>query len=141
MAPGARSAPFRTILKMKPPTETVDATSKQVLIAEDEPVVRLLLQRLLKTWGYRTLLASDGEHAMEVARQHEGEIDLLLSDVTMPGINGHELAEKMTQQRPFLKVILMSGYSHAQVALHRGWKFVQKPFKAETIKKAIETSL
>ncbi len=126
---------------MEPQTETVDATSKQVLIAEDEPVVRLLLNRLLKIWGYRTLLASNGRQAMEVAQQHEGEIDLLLSDVTMPEMNGPELAAKLTERRPFLKVILMSGYSQAQVALRRGWKFVQKPFKPDTIKKAIESSL
>ncbi len=126
---------------MEPQTETVDATSKQVLIAEDEPVVRLLLNRLLKIWGYRTLLASNGKQAMEVAQQHEGEIDLLLSDVTMPEMNGPELAAKLTERRPSLKVILMSGYSQAQVALRRGWKFVQKPFKPATIKEAIEKSL
>ena len=126
---------------MAPPPKNADGLSKQVLIAEDEPVVRLLLQRLLKSWGYRTLSASNGKQAVEMAQQHEGEIDVLLSDITMPEMSGPELAEKLTEQRPFLKVILMSGYSQAQVALRRGWKFVQKPFKPETIKKAIETSL
>ena len=126
---------------MAPPSKSADGTSKQVLIAEDEPVVRLLLQRLLKSWGYRTLSASNGKQAVEMAQQHDGEIDVLLSDITMPEMSGPELAEKLTEQRPFLKVILMSGYSQAQVALRRGWKFVQKPFKPETIKKAIETSL
>ena len=126
---------------MAPPPKNADGLPKQVLIAEDEPVVRLLLQRLLKSWGYRTLSASNGKQAVEMAQQHDGEIDVLLSDITMPEMSGPELAEKLTEQRPFLKVILMSGYSQAQVALRRGWKFVQKPFKPETIKKAIETSL
>ena len=135
---------FRTSsasLKMKTKIDRTEGTSKQVLIAEDEPVVRMLLQRLLKIWGYRTLSASNGKQALEVAQEHDGEIDVLLSDVTMPEMSGPEVAEKLTERRPHLKVILMSGYSQAQIGLRRGWKFVQKPFKPETIKEAIEKSL
>jgi len=128
-------------MQMEFDSKKTDGTSKQVLIAEDEPVIGMLLQRLLKMWGYRTLFASNGKDALEVAKHADGEIDLLLSDVTMPGMNGPELAEKLIEKRPFLKVILMSGFSHVQIALRRGWKFVQKPFKPETIKEAIDTSL
>lgn len=115
--------------------------AKQVLIAEDEPSIRILLQRLLKGWGYRTLVASNGKQALEMAEQHTGDIDLLLSDVTMPEMDGHELADKLTHKRPFIKVILMSGFSHMQVSLRRGWRFVQKPFKPSAIKDALKNLL
>ena len=70
-----------------------DSEAKQILIAEDEPAIRHLLQKLLNHWGYRTLVAHDGKQAIEVAGQHPGDIDLLLSDVTMPEMGGQELAE------------------------------------------------
>ena len=118
-----------------------DSTAKQVLIAEDEPLIRSLLQKFLKMWGYRTLVASDGKEALEVAADHPGDIDLLLSDVTMPGISGPELAEKLTTKRPSLKVILMSGFSRAHVVLQHGWRFVHKPFKPTEIKETVKEVL
>ena len=119
-----------------------DPNAKRILIAEDEPMIRSLLQKFLNRCGYRTLVAQDGKDALEVAEQHPGNIDLLLSDVMMPGMGGPELAEKLTKERPTLKVILMSGFSYAQLIVHRaGWKFVQKPFKPSDIKQKIEEVL
>jgi CheY-like chemotaxis protein len=118
-----------------------DSEAQQILIAEDEPMIRSLLQRLLSRWGYRTLVAHDGKQALEVAENHHGNIDLLLSDVTMPEIGGQELAEKLTQKRPVMKVILMSGYSRFQIVLRRGWEFVQKPFKPSDLKETIKKVL
>jgi two-component system cell cycle sensor histidine kinase/response regulator CckA len=118
-----------------------DYKSKQILIAEDDPFINTMLQRLLKIWGYRTLSACTGRQAMKVAERHEGEIDLLLSDITMPEMGGQELAEKLTAKRPLLKVILTTGYSKAQIVVRKGWKVVQKPFKAQTIMQEIEDSL
>jgi two-component system, cell cycle sensor histidine kinase and response regulator CckA len=118
-----------------------EGTSKQILIAEDEPGVRSLLQLLLKRWGYRTLVAQNGKEALNVAADHPGDIDLLLSDVTMPEMDGPELAEKLTKKRPAIKVILMSGFSHMHVVVQRGWRFVQKPFKPADIKETIEEVL
>jgi len=122
-------------------TNHSDSTSKQVLIADDEPAIRMLLQKSLKMWGYRTLVASSGKQALEVADQHKGDIDLLLSDVTMPEMDGQELAEKLTKKQPFIKVILMSGFSQMQVALRGGWRFIQKPFRPSVIKATIEEIL
>jgi two-component system cell cycle sensor histidine kinase/response regulator CckA len=115
--------------------------AKRVLIAEDEPSIRRLLQLLLKRWGYRTLVASNGKQALEMAAEHTGEIDLLLSDVTMPEMGGQELAEKLTTKRPFIKVILMSGFSRIQVILRKGWKFIQKPFKPAVVKETIRETI
>ena len=117
------------------------STAKQILIAEDEPAVRRLLQRLLKMWGYRTLVAHSGEEALEVAHDHGGNVDLLLSDVTMPKMGGQELAHNLTKKHPAIKVILMSGFSHVQVVLQRGWKFIQKPFTLDDVKKTIKELL
>jgi two-component system, cell cycle sensor histidine kinase and response regulator CckA len=102
--------------------------SKQVLVAEDEPVVRNLMQRLLHSWGYRVLTARNGREAMDISDEHQGEIDLLVSDVIMPEMEGPELAEKLKAKRPRLQVILLSGYSHTRIVLQRRWKFIQKPF-------------
>ena len=78
---------------------------------------------------------------MEIAEGHKGEIDLLVSDVTMPEMEGPELAEKLKAKRPRLQIILLSGYSHAQIVLQRGWKFIQKPFRPQELKAAVEDSL
>jgi DNA-binding NtrC family response regulator len=115
--------------------------SKQVLLAEDEPMVLKLLQRLVHSWGYRVFSARNGREAMEISDQHQGEIDLLVTDVIMPEMEGPELAEKLKAKHPRLQVIFLSGYSHTQVVLQRGWKFMQKPFQTQKLKAAVEDSL
>lgn len=112
--------------------------TKQVLIVDDEPSIRKLLRTLLTRWGYRTLVAQDGKQALEIAAEHPGDIDLLLSDVSMPVMDGQELAETLTKKRPAIKVILMSGYSHFQVVLRLGWHFLQKPFTSSELKDRIK---
>ena len=112
--------------------------SKQVLLAEDEPMVRNLMQRLLHSWGYRVFPAGNGREAMEIAEEHIGPIDLLVSDVTMPEMGGPELAEKLKTKRPRLQVILLSGYSHTEIVLQHGWRFIQKPFQLQELRAAVE---
>lgn len=112
--------------------------AKQILLAEDEPAVRGLLERFLQMWGYRTLVARTGKEALEIAEHHLDDIDVLLADVTMPEMDGLELAEKLTKKRPRIKVILMSGFSNVSLVVERGWKFIQKPFKAAQVKKLLE---
>ena len=115
--------------------------SKQVLLAEDEPMIRNLMQRLLHSWGYRVFAARNGREAMEIAEEHKGPIDLLVSDVTMPEMDGAELAERLKAKRPRLQVILLSGYSHSEIVLQRGWIFIQKPFQMQELRAAVEDSL
>ena len=101
---------------------------KRILLAEDEVQVRRLLERFLAARGYEIVSARNGEEALVKARALTGTIDLLLSDVDMPGINGPMLAETLQAQRSGLKVILMSG-THVVVPSDRpGWEFVRKPF-------------
>ena len=114
--------------------------NKHVLLAEDEPAIRNLMQRLLDSWGYRVFSAGNGREALEIAQEHKGPIHLLVSDVNMPEMEGPELAEKLKAKRPRLRVILVSGYSHTEIVLQRGWKFIQKPFHLEELRAAVEDS-
>jgi two-component system, cell cycle sensor histidine kinase and response regulator CckA len=114
---------------------------KQVLLAEEEPMVRNFLQALFHSWGFRVFSARNGREALEVAAAHKGEIDLLVSDVTIPEIDGQELAAEMADRHPNLKVILLSGYSKALIVLRSGWKLVKKPFQIRDLKGAVEDIL
>jgi CheY-like chemotaxis protein len=102
------------------------------MIVEDEPVVRRLTVRALAERGYHILEAEDGESALAVAREHKGDLQLLITDVVMPGMNGKELADRLTAERPDLRVLYISGYAeHAVVrqgVLVEGIAFLSKPF-------------
>lgn len=110
---------------------------RTVLVAEDEPGVRLPVRRILASHGYRVLEAEDGAAALRIAQGHEGAIDLLLTDVVMPGMNGDELARRMRSVRSGIRVVFMSGYSTEAVATHGvlspGAAFLQKPFTIEEL--------
>jgi two-component system cell cycle sensor histidine kinase/response regulator CckA len=85
--------------------------SETILLVEDEESLRKLTRTMLEQSGFTVLEAQGGLEAMEVARTHTGSIDLLLTDIVMPGINGREVARNLTLARPGLKVVYMSGYS------------------------------
>ncbi len=105
-----------------------------VLIAEDEELVRDLLQRILRREGYKVLLAKDGPTALALAERHAGVIDLLLTDAVMPHMSGRELAKRMLVVRPGLPVLFMSGYAGDNQPLAEpaasAVAFLQKPFVA-----------
>jgi PAS domain S-box-containing protein len=106
--------------------------TETILVAEDESAVRELAGEVLRKFGYTVLEAVDGEDALRIAADHGGVIDLLLTDVVMPGVNGQELAKRLTAQRPGLRVLYMSGYTDNVIAhngiLDPGTCFLQKPF-------------
>jgi CheY-like chemotaxis protein len=88
-----------------------------ILVAEDEPAVRSLVVSALKADGYRVLQASGGTEALQLAATAGGPIHLLLTDATMPGMNGIELARTLAHDRPDLKVLIMSGYTTSAVEI------------------------
>jgi signal transduction histidine kinase/ActR/RegA family two-component response regulator len=92
--------------------------TETVLLAEDEQAVRELVRSMLTTGGYSVLVAGSGEEALAVAGRHPGHIDLLLTDVVMPGINGRVLAERLTRLRPDVAVLFMTGYTDDTVVRH-----------------------
>jgi two-component system, cell cycle sensor histidine kinase and response regulator CckA len=103
-----------------------------VLVVEDEDQVRTLTAKLLETRGYRVLSAASAADAIALAEGHEGPIDLLLTDVIMPHVNGRQLAEKLRGIRPRIKVLYTSGYPRNIIAQHgvldEGVRFIAKPF-------------
>jgi two-component system, cell cycle sensor histidine kinase and response regulator CckA len=103
--------------------------SQTVLVVDDLPIVRGAVRAMLEAGGYRVLEAADGAEALRVAEQHAGRVDLLMSDVVMPGMRGPELAERLVARFPELRVVLTSGYAEDAAAL-TGATFLQKPFTA-----------
>jgi len=108
-----------------------------VLIVEDEEMVLNLAARLLESYGYDVLAAGSGSDALAVVEQHEGTIDLLLTDVVMPMMNGAELADALTEKRPGLKVLFTSGYTQDVIAKHgvlgEGVHFIAKPYSLDSL--------
>ena len=119
--------------------------AETVLVAEDEDAVRRLARRILERQGYQVLEARDGRHAMELARRHAGPIDLLLTDMVMPEMNGRALAEQLCQLRPSLRVLYMSGYTDDDIVrrgmLGPGTGFLEKPFTPDMLARAIRGAL
>jgi two-component system, cell cycle sensor histidine kinase and response regulator CckA len=111
--------------------------TETVLLVEDEENVRLLVRRALQAKGYTVLEAQNGKDALRVARQHQGPIHLLMTDVVMPGMSGQELSERLIRLRGAMKTLYMSGYAddaiHHQGVLKPGTELLQKPFSAEVL--------
>lgn len=116
---------------MMPPKEAARG-SELILLAEDEDSVRAVAKEALERRGYKVLAAANGPAALEMARACPTKIDLLLTDVVMPGMNGRELAELLTLERPETRVLFASGYTDDAVLLHGvrtdEISFIQKPF-------------
>jgi two-component system cell cycle sensor histidine kinase/response regulator CckA len=135
VAPGKAESRLDTALRG---TETV-------LLVEDEGALRALTRSLLEMCGYVVLEAKSGTEAMDISQQHDGLIDLLLTDVVMPGISGRLLADQLMQLRPEIKVVYMSGYTGQTVGAHGildpGSVFLQKPFTRDALARKIREAL
>jgi CheY-like chemotaxis protein len=106
----------------------VATPSRTILFAEDNEQYRTSLAALLIKSGYSVITASDGKDALQKANEFDGTIDLLLSDVEMPGMTGIELAIQLLQDRPHTKVWLISGLEPGLHVQDTGWRFLRKPF-------------
>jgi len=116
-----------------------------VLLVEDEASLRALTRNLLELVGYKVLDAENGADALDRSQAHNGAIDLLLTDVVMPGINGRTLADQLIQLRPQIEVIYMSGYTGQSVGargiLDAGSNFLQKPFTRDELARKVREVL
>jgi two-component system cell cycle sensor histidine kinase/response regulator CckA len=119
--------------------------SETVLLVEDEASVRQLVRETLQTGGYKVLEAEDGETALRVVAGHNGSIDILITDVVMPGISGQELSRQLCIADPSLKVLYLSGYTEDSIiregALEAGTAFLQKPFTLQTLSRKVREVL
>jgi CheY-like chemotaxis protein len=117
--------------------EQVEVEAETVLLVEDEESVRGLARRILLDEGYRVLEADSAVEALKVSMAHEGPIELLVTDLVMPELNGRELAERMAPKRPDMRMLFMSGYTdHAVlrgVPVPLQQNFLQKPFTPESL--------
>ena len=112
---------------------SVPRGSETILVAEDDEMLRTLLQIALESCGYSVLASASGPAALELAQRHAEPIALLVSDVTMPGMEGPELARRLAATRPGLKVLLLSGYGRDPALLDAGVDFLQKPFRPSAL--------
>ena len=114
-----------------------DCEARQsVLLVEDEPFVRNAIAEAIESAGYHVLIASNAEEALEVQRNGIEAIDLLLADVVMPNINGHELARTVLAFSPSTEVLLMSGYEEQVIRCEQsleGIDYLAKPFSIPTL--------
>lgn len=124
---------------------TIPQGAETVLLAEDDETVRQLAEKILRQYGYTVLEAKNGEEALQVGARHNGPIHLLLTDVMMTGMNGHELADHLLSTRPELKVVYMSGYMDDTVSRHileeSETNFIQKPFSPNDLMRKVHESL
>ena len=124
--------------KAEPGTETI-------LLVEDEANLRYLARQFLEKQGYKVIEAADGAVAMQIVVAHEGVIHLLLTDVIMPGMNGRELAQRVSEIRPNVKVLYMSGYTENVIGhngtLDAGVRLLQKPFNLRDLKDKVREVL
>jgi len=120
-----------------PSVEPETEATETVLLVEDEQAVRVLTHRILDSSGYTVLDAANGGEAIALCESHEGLIDLLLTDMVMPGISGIDLSQELRVQRPALKVLVMSGYSELAIddqERDTNVAFLQKPFSANSLR-------
>jgi PAS domain S-box-containing protein len=119
--------------------------AETVLVVEDESNLRRLACQYLQTQGYNVLEASDGAAAVQICVAHKGTIDLLLTDIIMPGMNGHELAKRIVLLRPAAKVLYMTGYAENAIVhngtLDPGVNLLQKPFSLQSLKEKVREVL
>ena len=134
-----------TTASQNAPTKRSKGSGEKILLVEDEESVRDVTSHLLERLGYRVLEASSGEEALRLAEASREKIELLITDLVMPGINGRQLADSLRIRDPRLKVLFQSGYT-ADAVVHHGIvdaerTFLQKPFKLEALDKKVREIL
>ena len=119
--------------------------AETVLLVEDEPAIRAFVRRCLEGFGYVVLDAGDPRDAISIARNHAAGIDLVLTDVVMPGMSGRDLVDRLSAIRPSIRALYMSGYGVEEIVLHGmmepGIKMLSKPFTREALARKLREVL
>jgi DNA-binding response OmpR family regulator len=113
-----------------------------ILVADDEALIRNLVTLLLQQDGYFVLSAADGHEGLELSRKYPGAIDLLITDMEMPRMNGTDLCGHLLEERPGIKVLVMSGKDISEIlSQNANMPFLPKPFDGETLKAKVRAIL
>ena len=130
---------------IEPSTGSSRTGTEIILLVEDEEIVRNLTSQVLSEKGYQVLEADHAEQALKLSAQFDSAIDLILTDMIMPGMNGKELAKTVCSQRPGIKVLFMSGYTDDPLleldVSGAGASFIQKPFTADALLQKVRAIL
>ena len=121
--------------------DTLDAPT--ILLVDDEQSVRSIVVKILRRAKYNVLEAESGEAALRISESHPDKIDLLLSDMYMPGLRGPEVAQALAPMRPGLRVLFMSGYADqdSRSGVPLGANFLNKPFSGQELAAKVEAVL
>jgi PAS domain S-box-containing protein len=147
-----RGTTFRILLPVAPPPAaiqppaeapaTTDTRSARILVVEDEPAVRTLVGRVLERAGFSVVPAADGAEALRAFDADATAVDLVLTDIVMPGMSGIELVRELRLRRPGLRVLLMSGYTEDSVGHGQGrLELLAKPFTEDQLISGVRASL
>ncbi len=144
-AEGVASAIAPTEPAAKPALREAKPSPETILLIEDEEIVRDLVKEMLTSFGYDVLEARNGREAIDISSGHTGPIELVVSDVIMPGMSGPEAAREVVAQRPGTRVLFISGYTDSAIVHHgvleHGTEFLQKPFNTEALANKVRAVL
>lgn len=124
-------------------TTTGAPASHTILLVDDEQAVRSIVVKILRRAKYNVLEAESGDAALRIVESHSGKIDLLLSDMYMPGLRGPEVAQALALRCPGIRVLFMSGYADqdSRSGVPAGANFLNKPFSGKELVTAVEAVL
>ncbi len=129
----------------RPSPDEVSRGSETILVVEDDEMVRFIACSMLENLGYQVLSAENPDKSIDLVKQHEGVINLLLTDVVMPRMNDKDLYELLHRMQPDMKVIFMSGYTSDVIGHHgvldQGTHFIQKPFSLQKLSEKVRLVL
>jgi len=122
-----------------------ESSNKTVLVVDDEPAVRKLVAAMVTRFGFETLTADSGEHALTLYKRHNQPLALLIADVVAPGMSGPMLADRLSALQPDLKILFISGYDDTQVVrkyvVEKGHALLPKPFTADDLRRKMSQVL
>jgi DNA-binding NtrC family response regulator len=128
---------------MTPPATSPE--QRTILLIDDEQSVRSIVMKILQRASFKVVAAESGEAALKIVESHTGTIDLVVTDLHMPGLNGPEVVEKLATLRPGLKVLFMSGYAEhdvvARTGVPGGANFLHKPFSGQELTNAVKAAI
>jgi len=125
---------------------TTTSPTETILVVDDEPPIRHFVRQVLESEGYQLLVACNGDEALEIAECHPAPIDLLLTDIVMPRMDGFMLRDRLAASRPGIRSLFLSGYADHSVAVRGGLQesheaFLPKPFTPDLLLRSIRRRL